>query len=134
MFEKSKSEITFKEFQYKLNIVNNFENEWGHFCDPDDNSNTIFYNNLYEPIKKKVKKIKKIEERKERKVERKERKVEKVEEPFIDIEKLEKLENKIDEYENDDIKFCIIDTIFICISLTFITFIAVKINDFTSNI
>lgn len=124
MFEKSKSEITFKEFQYKLNIVNNSENEWGHFCDPDDNSNTIFYNNLYEPIKKKVKKIKKIEERK----------VEKVEEPFIDIEKLEKLENKIDEYENDDIKFCIIDTIFICISLTFITFIAVKINDFTSNI
>jgi uncharacterized protein (UPF0305 family) len=124
MFEKSKSEITFKEFQYKLNIVNNFENEWGHFCDPDDNSNTIFYNNLYEPIKKKVKKIKKIEERK----------VEKVEEPFIDIEKLEKLENKIDEYENDDIKFCIIDTIFICLSLTFVTFIAVKINNFTSNI
>jgi hypothetical protein len=124
MFEKSKSEITFKEFQYKLNIVNNFENEWGHFCDPDDNSNTIFYNNLYEPIKKKVKKVKKIEERK----------VEKVEEPFIDIEKLEKLENKIDEYENDDIKFCIIDTIFICLSLTFVTFIAVKINNFTSNI
>ena len=34
MFEKSKSKsaITFKEFQDKLNIVNNFESDWGHFC------------------------------------------------------------------------------------------------------
>ena len=32
MFEKSKSAITFKEFQDKLNIVNNFESDWGHFC------------------------------------------------------------------------------------------------------
>ena len=46
MFEKSKSAITFKEFQDKLNIVNNFESDWGHFCyidynedDKNENSN-----------------------------------------------------------------------------------------------
>jgi len=44
MFEKSKSAITFKEFQDKLNIVNNFESDWGHFCyidynDDDKNEN-----------------------------------------------------------------------------------------------
>jgi len=42
MFEKSKSAITFKEFQDKLNIVNNFESDWGHFYDTDYNTE---YNN-----------------------------------------------------------------------------------------
>ena len=46
MFEKSKSEITFKEFQNKINIVNNFENDWGHFYDPDNND-ILFVDNLY---------------------------------------------------------------------------------------
>ena len=42
MFEKSKSAITFKEFQTKMNIVNNFDNDWGYFCDIeklDENDN-----------------------------------------------------------------------------------------------
>ena len=54
MFEKSKSSITFKEFQGKINTVNNFENDWGHFYDPDNN-NILFLDNshLYrEPQKK----------------------------------------------------------------------------------
>ena len=46
MFEKSKSSITFKEFQDKMNIVNNFENDWGHFYDPDNN-NILILDNLY---------------------------------------------------------------------------------------
>jgi len=46
MFEKSKSAITFKEFENKMNIVNNFENDWGHFYDPDNN-NILFLDNLY---------------------------------------------------------------------------------------
>ena len=61
MFEKSKSAITFKEFQDKLNVINNFDNEWGHFYDPENNNNVnnIIQNNFYqykkEPIKIKIK-------------------------------------------------------------------------------
>ncbi len=61
MFEKSKSAITFKEFQDTLNVINNFDNEWGHFYDPENNNNVnnIIQNNFYqykkEPIKIKIK-------------------------------------------------------------------------------
>ena len=47
MLEKSKSAITFEEFKKKLNEVNDFENDWGHFYDPDNNN--IFQNNFYKP-------------------------------------------------------------------------------------
>ena len=129
MFGKSKSEITFKEFQHKLNILHNFENDWGHFCDPEDDNNNIFYNNLYQSIKeekvkeKKVKeekvkeeKVKEKEEKeKEEKVKEKEEKEEKekeekvkrrkIEEAIIDIKKLNQngipynRENKNNEYK-----------------------------------
>jgi hypothetical protein len=59
MFEKSKSSITFKEFQDKLNIINAFESDWGHFYDTDYiDTNTSANanvnknkNNLYYPKK-----------------------------------------------------------------------------------
>ena len=58
MFEKSKSAITFKEFQNTLNVINNFDNEWVHFCDPDNNNNinNIIQNNFYQ-YKKEIKKF-----------------------------------------------------------------------------
>jgi len=68
MFEKSKSEITFKEFQNTLNVINNFENEWGHFCDPENNNNinniieTEFYQYIKEPTNVKVEKVKVVKE------------------------------------------------------------------------
>jgi len=109
MFEKSKSEITFKDLKNKLNIATDFENDWGHFCDLDDNNytnnNIVFYNNLYQPIKKRIKKEKKVEEK--------------------------KVEEKNDEEKNYDTKKYIIDTIFSCISVAFITFVSFNINYFT---
>ena len=107
----------------------NFDNDWGHFCDPDDNNdnnnNNIFYNNLCKHIKKK---IKKVEEKK-------------IEEPFIDIKKLNinniknidnvKNINYEYEYENDDIKKYIVDVVFNCISVIFITFVSFKIHHLT---
>ena len=98
-----------------------FENDWGHFCDLDDNNNnnnnnTVFHNNLYQPIKKRIKKEKKVEEKK-------------IEEKKIEEKKVE--EKKVEEYENDDTKKYIIDTIFNCISVIFITFVSLNINYFT---
>jgi len=62
MFEKTKekSSISFKEFQEKINVVNNFENDWGYFYDPDininininTNTNTKFVPNQYFQPKK----------------------------------------------------------------------------------
>jgi hypothetical protein len=158
MFGKSKSEITFKEFQHKLNILHNFENDWGHFCDPEDDNNNIFYNNLYqsikeikeEKVKEKEEKVKEKEEKvkeekvKEKEIEKeKEEKVKrrKIEEAIIDIKKLNQngipynRENKNNEYEyeyeNEDTKKYIIDTVFNCISVIFITFVSFKIHHLT---
>jgi len=135
MFEKSKSEITFKEFQHKLNILHNFEDDWGHFCDPeDDTNNNIFYNNLYKSIKK----VKEVKVKEEKVVQKEEKVVQKV------VEKEEKVVEKLNqnykyeneyknyEYENDDIKkYYIIDTVFNCISVIFITFVSFKITHLT---
>ena len=41
MFEKSKSAITFKEFQNNMNIANDFDDDWGHFWDNDQSKNKI---------------------------------------------------------------------------------------------
>ena len=73
MFEKSKSEITFKEFQSKMNMINNLENDWGHFYDPDfydENSdinrdfNTLFKDTIFkkEIFKKEIYKQEKIKQ------------------------------------------------------------------------
>ena len=161
MFGKSKSEITFKEFQHKLNILHNFENDWGHFCDPEDDNNNIFYNNLYQSIKEKEEekvkeekeekeekeKEEKVKEEKEEKVKEekvKRRKIEeekvkrrKIEETIIDIKKLNQngipynRENKNNDYENEDTKKYIINTVFNCISVIFITFVSFKIHHLT---
>ena len=133
MFEKSKSAITFKEFQDKLNIVNNFESDWGHFCyidynedDKNENSNinikninniNIKKNNSNNLLKSKIIKtqpvFKKIY--------------------FVDIEKLEKKNKKEvpkTEY-NDESKYnnenetaiTIIRGCLTAIQITFITIV-----------
>jgi hypothetical protein len=130
MFEKSKSAITFKEFQNTLNVINNFDNEWGHFCDPDNNNNinNIIQNNFYQykkEIKKtsqtkeliKIEKISKIKEPIEKeKKEPIEKEKEKKEQ--IKIEKKEPIEKEEKEPKN----FSIIKNIFnytIIISISF---------------
>lgn len=121
MFEKSKSEITFKEFEKKINEINIFENDWGHFCDPDDNNNNN--NNIFQPnvyYQKKSKIIPKINPKSNtEKIE----KIIKIETPFIDIEKLEKLENKEKlDYKEEDDNIYIIETVVECVQKVFITF------------
>lgn len=117
MFEKSKSEITFKEFEKKINEVNIFENDWGHFCDPDDNNNNnnIFQPNLY--YQKKPKIIPKIIP----KINPKFNTEKKIETPFVDIEKLENKEN-LDYKEEEDDNIYIIETVVECVKKVFITF------------
>jgi hypothetical protein len=122
MFEKSKSAITFEEFQKKLNEVNNFESEWGHFYDPDNNNdNNIFQPNLYYQKKfnpnlkpNKEKKIDKID------------KIDKIEEPFVDIEKSIKKSEKneiVKKLEDEDNKkIIVIEIVFDYIKKIFITF------------
>jgi len=114
MFEKSKSAITFKEFQDTLNTINNFDNEWGHFCDPDNNNNinNIIQNNFYQPtkikeIEIKIKKPTKIE------IKIKEEKEEKIKEQ---IEKEEKIKEQI---KISIIKNIFNYTIIISISISF---------------
>ena len=123
MFEKSKSEITFKEFEKKINEANIFENDWGHFCDPDDNNNNnnIFQPNLYYQKKPKIipKIIPKINPKFN--TEKKINKIEKIETPFVDIEKLENKEN-IDYKEEEDDNIYIIETVVECVKKVFITF------------
>jgi hypothetical protein len=124
MFEKSKSATTFKEFQNTLNVINNFENEWGHFCDPDNNNNinNIIQNNFYqptkikEPIKIKEKETIKIKEKETIKIKEKEtikikekETMEQIEKEIMEqIEKEEQIKEKIKE----QIKINIIKNIF----------------------
>ena len=116
----------------KLDIAVNFENDWGYFCDPDDNDNDnkIFQNNLYKPIKKKYKKIEiKKEEIIKEEIIKEEEKM--IEETFIDLEKLEKLE-KLDNKEkeedkknintNSEIVFDYIKKIFITFTMVYFIF------------
>ena len=64
MFEKSKSSITFKEFENKLNIITEIESDWGHFYDTDyetdydihKNLNPVFRHKLHKPKKRIYKK------------------------------------------------------------------------------
>jgi len=121
MFEKSKSAITFKEFQNKLNEVNNFENDWGHFYDPDNNNSIMFQDNLFNLKKREIKKENKLEDKIEIKRENNVKiKIKKV--SFIDIEKLENPEKiEISEYDKEDEKN-IIESVFECIKTIFITF------------
>jgi len=112
MFEKSKSEISFKEMKHKLNTSVNFENDWGHFCDPDNNDNNIFQSNLYYQKKSKIKPKSNTE-----------RKIEKIEKPFVDIEKSDKNEIIIKlEHKEDDTKNIIVEIVFDYIKKVFITF------------
>lgn len=92
MFEKSKSAITFKEFQDKLNIVNNFESDWGHFCyidyitDDKNENNNININKSNININKSKININKSNSNN----------LLKNKKYFIDIEKLEKQNKKED--------------------------------------
>lgn len=146
MFEKSKSAITFKEFQDKMNTANDFDNDWGHFCylDPSNNStattnaNTIilFKDTLDNPKREFKKLFQKEQEEnleedlKQLKQESEDSKeIEKIiKEIFIDIED-ENLEETPDEDDNkknkpylkDNIKVTIIKNIFKCFEVVFIT-------------
>ncbi len=131
MFEKSKSAITFKEFQDKLNIVNNFESDWGHFCyidynedDKNENSNinikninniNIKKNNSNNLLKSKIIKtqpvFKKIY--------------------FVDIEKLEKQNKKeVPKTEYNDENETAITIIRGCLTAIQITFITLTMGYF----
>jgi HD superfamily phosphohydrolase len=143
MFEKSKSAVTFKEFQDKMNIVNDFEDDWGHFCDldPSNNSNTnftinsntnILFKDTLDKPKRKFKKLfqKEQEDSKQLKEESKESKeLEKIiKEIFIDI-KYENIEEGLNEndnkknnpYSKDTIKVKIINNIFKCFEVIIVT-------------
>ena len=135
MFEKSKSAITFEEFKKKMNEVSNFENDWGHFYDPDNNSNfnnnnNVFKNNLYKPKKVQPTKVEatKVQPTKVEatKVELNKIEVKRENVVFIDIEKLEKLEKikKLDDDEEDDDEETnvVVEIVFNCIKKIFITF------------
>jgi hypothetical protein len=121
MFEKSKSAITFKEFESKMNIVNNFDSDWGHFCDTDifntntntnaNNFNQLFQNNLQKP-KKRDFKIKLPE-----KIEAQEQAQEQAQEEDIEEQKQELEKNN---YEDNKI-ITVIEKIMNCIQMTFIT-------------
>jgi hypothetical protein len=128
MFEKSKSAITFKEFQDTLNTINNFDNEWGHFCDPDNNNNinNIIQNNFYQPIKIKEKEIK-IKKPTKIEIKIKEEKI------IEQIEKEEKIkEEKIKEEKiKEQIKISIIKNIFnytIIISISISFYVIYKLS------
>ena len=122
MFEKSKSAITFKEFQDNLNIVNNFESDWGHFYDTDynteyNNNNININNNIlfkYKPNMK-PKFLKKnyfvdIEKQEKQKKE---------ENPKLEKYNYEE-EKDINEYKDERV-ITIIKSIFDIIQITFIT-------------
>jgi hypothetical protein len=113
MFEKSKSALSFKEFQSKMNMINNFENDWGHFYDPDfgdsnmnNNHNILFHHNLHRP-KRDLKKIKQIQIEKQK------------QKSFIDLEKQNKpvIKKEMEEreekyiYEEESKTINIIETI-----------------------
>jgi hypothetical protein len=136
MFEKSKSAITFKEFQDTLNTINNFDNEWGHFCDPDNNNNinNIIQNNFYQPTKIKEKEIK---IKKPTKIEIKEEQIQKIKEikkPTkieIKIKEIEKEEKEKEQIEKERIKISIIKNIFnytIIISISISFYVIYKLS------
>lgn len=133
MFEKSKSAITFKEFQDKMNIVNNFDDDWGHFCDHDQinntNSNILFQDTLDKPKREFKKLFQKEKEKKSTEPEEeKQKEIEKIiKEIFIDIkdENLDENNNKNIYYLKDATKVSIIKNIFKCFEVIFVTSIMV---------
>ena len=118
MFEKSKSAISFSEFQKKINIVNNFENDWGHFYDhdePDDNNsnnNYVFQNNLFQHKVKKIKTIVDIENKKPENIE-----AENIENIEAENKKAENIE-KNNNYNEDNTRIYVIETIFTAIKIS----------------
>jgi hypothetical protein len=131
MLEKSKSAITFEEFKKKLNQVNDFENDWGHFYDPDNNDNNIFQNNFYKPEIKKIEKKEKKEKKEEIKIKR-ETEIDEIDEIKIKVKREDiKIKVKSDYFidpenpyynEEDDKKIFIIATVAECVKKIFITF------------
>ena len=121
MFEKSKSTITFKEFQSKLNIVNNFDSDWGHFYDPDLNNDINGnYKILFKANSHNQKKILSKESKESKEVENKLNDIEKQIQYKVEIKK-EKVEIKKEEEYNDNITI-VIESFFSCIQVSFITF------------
>jgi len=129
MFEKSKSAITFKEFQAKMNIADNFDNDWGHFCEIDVSNNAstlntinLFKDTLHKPPKREFKKLFQEE---------KELELEKQKEIFIDVENENenendnKNDNKNKYYLKDATKVTIINNIFKCFEVIIVTSVMV---------
>jgi len=142
MFEKSKSAITFKEFQDKMNIANNFDNDWGHFCDPDPststststsvNVNILFQDNLHKLKKKELKKL--LQKEQEKNLEEDLKQLEEESEEQKEIEKIKKdifidikdenlhenNNNKNTHYLKDATKVAIIKNILKCFEIIFV--------------
>ena len=139
MFEKSKSAITFKEFQDTLNVINNFENEWGHFCDPDNNNNinNILQNNYYLYKKEPAKIIKDKEDKYNKKQDTtkdKEDKYNKKQDTTKDTtkDKEDKYNKNQDTKDKEAKKISIIKTIFnytIIISISISVYIIYKLSE-----
>ena len=143
MFEKSKSVITFKEFQDKMNIANDFDDDWGHFYDLDISNNKpvvtpntiILFKDPLEKPKREFKKLFQKEEEKHQEKEEKELELEKqkeiekiIKEIFIDVEndnKNDKNDNKNKYYLKDAIKVTIINNIFKCFEVIIVTSVMV---------
>jgi hypothetical protein len=122
MFEKSKSAITFKEFQTKLNIVNNFENDWGYFCDPDN----YIVQNKKEPFNDIEKNIEKIKIVKPEKIEIEKYNPLPISKP-ISVASLIRKDVKYNydydnDNDNDNTKIYIVETILNYIGTIFVTF------------
>lgn len=125
MFEKSKSAITFKEFQNNMNIANDFDDDWGHFWDNDQSNNIntnpdiniLFKDTLYKSKKREFKKLFQKEEEEINKI---------MKEIFIDIkdenDNPEENDNKKNiHYLKDTTKVKIIKNIFKCFEVIIVT-------------
>ena len=145
MFEKSKSAITFKEFQNNMNIANNFYDDWGHFCDidpsnnnPTPNANILFQDTLHKQKREFKKLFQKEQEEnleedlKQLKQESEEQKeIEKIiKEIFVDIEEENNNPDENDNKKNNHLlkdarKVAITKNILKCFKVIFITSIMV---------
>ena len=132
MFEKSKSAITFKEFQNNMNIANDFDDDWGHFYDLDISNNkpVVTPNTIIlfkDPLEKPKREFKKLLQKEEKELElEKQKEIEKIiKEIFIDVENDNKNDNKNKYYLKDAIKVTIINNIFKCFEVIIVTSVMV---------
>ena len=124
MFEKSKSSITFKEFENKLNIITEFESDWGHFydtdyedeCNTNINLNPIFHHKIHKP-KKRIYKKRLID------IENQELEKENTKQKIKENAKQSEKEKQPDDYnyEKENKIVDVIRKVLVCVQMTCIT-------------